>query len=419
MQEFLRKDEAPGYYTADMTASVRAVTLAALARQGKVTLRDIERLRPRFKTMGLFGNAMLLQAAATLKDESGAKLSGELMDMIVAHSNRTSGKVLFSEEQGEGFGRILATPLRDNCAILSSFVAYGRSQAPRKYVSDTAAALVRAISQSQRGEGYWGNTQENMFCANALADYAAAYESVTPDIQVIASLDDAPLGTAELKGAGAAPVTLEHLIDAGDPGRAAKLKLKRKGEGRLYYQTRLSYAPTDPNAAPVNSGIEIRREYSVERDGKRVLLGEPATISRGELVRVDLYLSLPAARNFVVVNDPVPGGLEPVNRDLATASTVDAGKADFVMPEGSWGKKFTDWVEYASGYWSFYHRELRDDGVRFYSDYLGAGNYHLTYMAQAIATGDFARRAVKAEEMYDPDVFGLGAPGKLVVQEKQ
>jgi uncharacterized protein YfaS (alpha-2-macroglobulin family) len=419
LQDLLRKDTAPSYYTADMTASVRAVALAALSRQGKVTLRDIERLRPRFKTMGLFGNAMLLQAAATLKDESGTKLSREFVDMILAHSNQTSGKFLFSEEQGEGYGRILATPLRDNCAILSAFVAYGRAPEQKKYVEDMAFKLVRAISQNQRRDGYWGNTQENMFCANALADYAAAYEAVAPNLHVMAALDETALGAADLKGVGAKPVTLEHPIDAGDPGRNAKLTLTREGEGRLYYQTRLSYAPTDPNAAPVNSGIEVRREYSVERDGKWVLLGEPATIQRGELIRVDLYLSLPAARNFVVVNDPVPGGLEPVNRDLATASVVDAGKADFVMPEGSWGKKFTDWIEYAGGYWSFYHRELRDDSVRFYSDYLDAGNYHLTYVAQAIATGDFASRAVKAEEMYDPDVFGLGSPGKLVVQEKQ
>ena len=52
-------------------------------------------------------------------------------------------------------------------------------------------------------------------------------------------------------------------------------------------------------------------------------------------MRVDLYLSVPAARNFVVVDDPVPGGLEPVNRDLATTSEVDARKADFKAAGGS------------------------------------------------------------------------------------
>lgn len=416
LAEFLRKDTAPSYYTDNMSASVRAVALAAMARDGHVSARDIERLRPRFKTMGLFGNAMLLQASLMLKDQQGEKLAGEFLDMILAHSNQTSGKFIFSEEQGEGYARILSSPLRDNCAILSSLVAYAHVPGKKSYVEGVAFKLVRSISQSQKQEGYWGNTQENMFCANALADYASAFETVDPKLKVSASLDGDSLGTADLDGVTAKPVTLEHNIVAADIGRDATLALKPEGVGRFYYATRLSYAPVGGNVSPVNSGIEIRREYSIERDGKRVLLSDPVTIKRGDLVRVDIYLSLPAARNFVVVDDPVPGGLEPVNRDLATTSIVDADKTNFDLPEGSWGAKYKDWVEYAAGYWSFYHRELRDDSVRFYSDYLGAGNYHLSYVAQAIATGDFSSRAVKAQEMYDPEVFGLGASGTFHVK---
>ena len=67
--------------------------------------------------------------------------------------------------------------------------------------------------------------------------------------------------------------------------------------------------------------------------------------------------------------------------------------------------------------WSFYHQELRHDAVRFYSDYLPPGNYHLSYSAQAIATGDFQVLPAKAEEMYDPDVFGRSSPVRLVVEE--
>lgn len=417
LQEFLRKDIAPQYYDKNMVASVRAVALAALARNGHVTLRDIERLRPYFKSMGLFGDAMLLQASVTLGDQAGADISRELVDILFSHANQTSGKWMFSEEQGVGYARILSTPLRDNCAILSSLVAYSRLPGQRQYVEDNAFKLVRFISQSQRQEGYWGNTQENMFCANALADYAAVFEKTEPHMTVKASFGESDLGEARLDGVAAKPITLTHEIGEADIGRDASLELKREGQGRLYYATRLSYAPTDTDRKPINSGIEIHREYSVERDGKRVLLGNPGEIKRGELVRVDLYLSLPAARNFVVVDDPVPGGLEPVNRDLATTSAVDAAKAEVEMPEGSWGRKYQDWIEYAAGYWSFYHRELRHDSARFYSDYLGAGNYHLSYVAQAIATGEFTERPVKAEEMYDPDVFGTGASGQLNVTE--
>jgi hypothetical protein len=139
-------------------------------------------------------------------------------------------------------------------------------------------------------------------------------------------------------------------------------------------------------------------------------------IRRGELVRVDLYMSLPTARNFVVVDDPVPGGLEPVNRDLATASLVDADAGGFQAAGGSMWFHYGDWQEYGVSRYSFYHQELRHDAARFYSDYLPPGNYHLSYSAQAIAEGEFAVMPTKALEMYDPDVYGLSLPGTLDVE---
>lgn len=411
LENFLRKDTAPEYYSPAMTASVRALTLAALSKEGRVTLRDIERLRPQFASLDLFGKAMLLQAAQTLGDPSGAALSSELKDMILAHSNQTAGKFLFTQEQGAGFARILSTPLRDNCAILSALTRSGPD------MEQTAYKLARSISQSQKSSGHWANTQENVFCSNALADYAKAFERAAPQLKLDVSLDNASIGMASLSGLQAAPVTLQREITANDPGRKAEMKITPEGQGRFYYAAKLRYAPTAAATKPVNSGIEVRHEYSVERDGKWTLLADNAEITRGELVRVDIFLSLPAARNFVVVNDPVPGGLEPVNRELATTSIVDADKA-WKPATGSFWTEQEEWVEFASTFWSFYHQELRHDSVRFYADYLEAGNYHLSYVAQAVATGTFQRQATKAEEMYDPDVFGRAIPGSLVVKER-
>jgi uncharacterized protein YfaS (alpha-2-macroglobulin family) len=161
--------------------------------------------------------------------------------------------------------------------------------------------------------------------------------------------------------------------------------------------------------------MELRREVSVQRNGEWVLLQEPMRVRQGELVKVDLFLSLPAPRNFVVVDDPVPGGLEPVNRDLATASLVDADKGEFQGSASSFWWTKDDWFRFGYSRWSFYHKELRHDAARFFSEYLPAGNYHLSYTAQAITTGEFQVLPVHAEEMYDPDVFGQGVPGTLVV----
>ena len=141
----------------------------------------------------------------------------------------------------------------------------------------------------------------------------------------------------------------------------------------------------------------------------------PSTSRAGELVRVDIYVSLPTARHFVVVDDPVPGGLEPVNRDLANTSVVDGEAGDFRSSGGAWWYNFDDWRGFGYSRWSFYHRELRHDAVRFFSDYLPAGNYHLSYSAQAIAAGEFKVAPVHSEEMYDPDVFGKGLANRLRV----
>jgi len=149
--------------------------------------------------------------------------------------------------------------------------------------------------------------------------------------------------------------------------------------------------------------------------GARQLLASPMNVGRGELVRVDLYLSLPAPRHFVVVDDPVPGGLEPVNRDLATGSTVDADATEFQAAGGSLWFKYSDWSEYGIDLWSFYHRELLHEAARFYADYLPAGHYHLSYGAQAMAEGQFSASPTKAEEMYDPDVYGKGFPAQVIV----
>ena len=135
-------------------------------------------------------------------------------------------------------------------------------------------------------------------------------------------------------------------------------------------------------------------------------------------MRVDLYVSLPTARSFLVVDDAVPGGLEPVNRDLANASLVDAAAGEFDAAEGSWWFERDDWQAYGVSRFTFYHQELRHDSARFYSEYLPPGNYHLSYTAQAIAAGEYAVPAARAEAMYDPDVYGLTASGGLSVEEQ-
>ena len=413
LDTLLKRDVVPTFYSRGMSSSVRAVALAALSEHDKVTLSDLERYRSEINYMSLFGRAHYLQAA--LKIEGARDIRGQVSEAILAAFFQSGGKFSFNEQLDDGYSRMLATPMRANCSILSALTAYGQMDEGKDIVGDIPFKLTRVVTQTRGKRDHWENTQENIFCLNGLINYAKIYEATEPKLKLSVDLDGEAFGKAAFNDLRDAPVTLSRAITEQDPGTRRVVNVKREGEGQLYYTTRLHYAPLDDHAERQNAGIDIRKEYSVQRNGKWVLLSEPFKMKRGELVRVDIFLSLPTARNFVVVDDPIPGGLEPINRDLATASVVDAEKGDFSAAGGSWWFKFSDWSSYNVSRYSFHHKELRHDAARFYSDYLPAGNYRLSYTAQGIAQGDFTQSPVHAEEIYDPDVFGKGLPGQLVI----
>ena len=254
-----------------------------------------------------------------------------------------------------------------------------------------------------------------MFCMSSLLDYAQRYEAVTPALRVAASFGSEALGTAQFGSVRDEAVTLEP---ADRPGRSRHARAAHdRAHGRGPPLLLRAHALRADRRRRHRGQRRHRRAPRVQRAARRAVgaAREPDADSRGELVRVDVYVSLPTARNFVVIDDPVPGGLEPVNRDLANASLVDADAGTFQAAGGAWWFRFNDWQGYGASRWSFYHQELRHDAVRFYSEYLPPGNYHVSYTAQAIAVGEFTVMPTHAEEMYDPDVYGNSLPGTLSV----
>jgi alpha-2-macroglobulin len=110
----------------------------------------------------------------------------------------------------------------------------------------------------------------------------------------------------------------------------------------------------------------------------------------GEMFRVTLTVETAQDRYFVVMDDPLPAGLETINVSLATVS--EAVRVN--------DRQENDW-------WSgFNHVEKHDDRVMLFADYLPAGVTTFTYLARATTSGTFQVPPTKAEEMYTPEVFG-------------
>ncbi|MCK5236427.1 MAG: large extracellular alpha-helical protein, partial [Deltaproteobacteria bacterium] len=332
----LRKNVFPTFYSKGMSSTVRAVALAALAPNGKLTKDDVLRYASHVGEMTLFGKAHFLLA---LMDVPGTlKLQKTTVKNIMSHINLSSGKAIFSEAIYSGFStgdysRILSSELKSNGAVLSALLRYSEGSVENaQSIADIPFKIVHYMTQSRKQKDRWENTQENIFALNALVDYSTVYEKELPNFNISAMIDNEVSGSANFNSYKNEPKEFFRALEKDDPGSSTHIKLLKNGQGRAYYSARLTYSPLLPKNRNINSGIEIKREYSVERNGKWVLLGNKMKIKTGDIIKVDIFLSIPAARNFVVINDPVPGGLEPVNRDLATASTVDADKATSKYP---------------------------------------------------------------------------------------
>jgi alpha-2-macroglobulin len=409
----LKRDESEDAVSRSVLSNVRALALSALADNGKISRADLERHYLRLPEMNLFGKAMFLEALTKVSDT--LEMRKEVVKNILSHSDQSSGTIRFTEQQDSALSSILSSSIRDNAAILMAFLSY-RAQSPVDDLGDIPIRLMTTISMSRRGQDHWASTQENLFAAMAAVRYSKAFETQKPQLGFQALLGEQPIGQGSFESLADKLLKFDYPIQDSDRGRKTAVTVRREGEGRLYYDTVLSYDPVRMSEDSVNAGIEIHRQYSVERDGKWVLGQNPLQVRTGELVRVDLFVSLPSERYFVVVEDPVPGGLEPVNRELATSSEVDAQKGESAFAPESLRSSYADWRSFGTSRWSFYHKELRHDSARFYSERLGAGHYYLSYTAQAIAPGEFMALPARAEQMYEPDVYGKSAPTVLKVE---
>jgi uncharacterized protein YfaS (alpha-2-macroglobulin family) len=121
------------------------------------------------------------------------------------------------------------------------------------------------------------------------------------------------------------------------------------------------------------------------------------------LIKVRLTIVVPEGAHYIVIDDPLPAGLEAVNQSLLTDTAVPSV---YTMQ---------DYEKRGWGWWYFSHVELRDEKVTLSTDYLPAGSYTYNYIARASTAGTFMAIPPTASEFYFPDVAGRGAGSVFTV----
>lgn len=185
-----------------------------------------------------------------------------------------------------------------------------------------------------------------------------------------------------------------------------ELQLGNGGKGPLYFGAFFSYAyPATARLPAMQQGFRVTRKYS-DRDGRP--LGKSVRV--GDYVRVDLEIWAQEAGRMVVVDDPLPAGLEPIDTSLATA---DAEMEKITQPGGG-----RDW-----SWWRSRYRELRDDRVEwhFRQIYQSSDRWpiRLTYLTRATTAGTYYAPGTAVERMYQPEVRGRAEGRELEVLPRQ
>jgi uncharacterized protein YfaS (alpha-2-macroglobulin family) len=209
---------------------------------------------------------------------------------------------------------------------------------------------------------------------------------------------------------------LDRLVSRGaDDTSIVRLTLDSDGGEPVWFHITVHEVPKSPPVSPVDRGVQVERWY--ERPGTR----EPIlSVAEGEVVRVRLRVTVPAERHFLVLDDPLPAGLEAVDLSLRTVSPFGQYLEQQLEPRDdaepiAWedGWYYGTWD---AGLWSpFDHKELRDDRVVYSASVLWPGTYEATYLARATTPGTFVLPPAHAEEMYNPGVNGRSGGGTFTV----
>ncbi len=327
-----------------------------------------------------------LAALALALDAAGeANAAQTTMDKLAALVVIDGDKAYWGTgEDGRYDRKIMASSVRSTALALSAFVKLRPGD-------DLEPLIVNYLMDRRRGNG-WGTTNETAHAIIGLTDHllGAGLGRTTGARDV--ALNGEPLATGTINE-GELRDVIKIPLDRLRPGANVVILTAADG-GRLYYTLNEQYQAAR-ETIEAGGAVSIYRNYRSPGDGKLI-----ESVAAGELVRVELTVRFPEGTRFIVVEDRVPSGLEPLNERL-NATTHD----------GSWfGVSTYSWHELGYNY-----KEIRDGRVTFFVTSLDGYTTTFEYMARATHSGTFTALPAEAWAMYEPEVWGRSGSDELRV----
>ena len=390
------EDFFPSWYSEETRRAISAYALHVRFLSGD---RDTDKASRLFRDAGT--DVGLDVAAWLWPVVAGTELDNEIDLLLNNRVTETPNAATFATSYAEQDWVLLHSDKRTDAIVLEALI----SQRPD---SDLVLKTLNGLLAARGRYGHWTNVQENSFVLLAGSAYFDTFEDVDPNFIARAWLGDTYALEHSYEGRSTdrnlTIVPMAELVDVGD----TEIVLARDGDaGRLYYRLGLRYAPTDFDLEPRDQGFVVQRTYQPVDDDDDVVQNNDGswTVKAGARVRVVLTMVADSRRTHVALIDPIPAGFEIVNPALATSEPVPQADPSIATPGSYW------WYQW------FDHQNLRDDRAEAFSTWLGAGSYEYTYVARATTPGVFVAPPTRAEQMYEPEVFGRSASTTVTITD--
>jgi len=233
---------------------------------------------------------------------------------------------------------------------------------------DDMPRMMVGVALRQR-RGHWDSTPANAWGVIAARRFASLYQSGPVSGTTTMSLAGAVRAAKWPNGASVSSLPL--------PPKPAALVLSQSGGAGPWAQVSLSAAV--PLSRPLAAGYRITKQIQVIQ---RRIAGK---LSRGDVLRIRITVDASAERNWVVVDDPIPGGATIIG-DLggqSAALAAQASNGEGVQPS---------------------YVERGQDAWRGYFGWVPRGRFTVEYAVRLNGAGTFQLPPTRVEALYSPDI---------------
>jgi len=382
----------------------------------------------------------LLRPGVNVPTRSGH--ANNVVDELMAdllNSFRVQGSTAYASWQRSG-GQAYALPYDMQGMILSCFSMTSNLVYRRNPMVEKLANWVAQGNSRSGGLLFAYRSADFSHALFGLSDYDSSRSSTDPNL----TLDVKSGSMTPLHATFNSPqdpvisrnASFSELTNVNDT--PVDLVIVATGTGEVDLAVGLQFVPSLNTFDPVYRGLYVNRAVRRVSAVTGLPMGKPVQVVEvGAIVEVRIEITSPDDVTNVLLEDLIPGGLEPIDPALTRAamgssstggiiSTVSGQAPDPLAAASSDNSGISassaqgpaasyylqpDW------YTPFGAPEVMTDRVRWSAPYFFAGTSSVSYRAIAVTGGKFLQPPARAKCLTVPEVMGLSSAGHFLVSE--